>query len=412
MAWDLGPDATALRVAVERAALGSAFLRGKLDAAGVRPETITTADDLQRLPFTTKQELRETPFLEYAAVPAERITRIHSSSGTTGRRTICAYTRQDVTDWTRMFARCFDYVNVTKRDRVQIAVGYGMWTAGIGFQAAVEDVGAMAVPTGPGNTDLQLEMMREAGTTVLVGTSSFALYIAELVDKRGLRDELSLHTCITGSERWGQVTRRTIESLLGVETYDLYGLTELWGPGAGVECHRHDGIHVWSDHFHVEILDPETLEPRPPGEVGEMVVTTLTKQATPLIRYRTRDLSYLYAEPCPCGSQYPRIGRIEGRSDDQVKVRGVIFLPAQVDTVLAEVDGAGSEFQAHIERDGAGRENLTIRVETDERPGLADLLRYRLRNKIGIRVDVDLVPRGTLPRSERKTQRVFDHRLV
>jgi phenylacetate-CoA ligase len=252
--------------------------------------------------------------------------------------------------------------------------------------------------------------MRELGSTVVCATSSFALLLAELVDKRELRSELSLRVAITGSERWGEATRSRIESLLGVDTYDLYGLTELWGPGTGVECGRHDGIHVWTDYFHVEVVNPETLEPVPPGTVGEIVVTTLNKEATPLIRYRTRDLSYLYAEPCECGSPYPRIARILGRSDDQVKVRGVIFLPMQVDTVLGEIPDAGPEFQAHVDRDADGRDSLTIRIEAAGRPGLVEELEQRLRDKVGIRVGVELVEPGSLPRSERKTQRVFDHR--
>lgn len=392
--------------AVARAYAGSAFLRAKLDAAGYRP-----GDGLDRVPFTTKEDLRDTPFLEYAAVPAEKIIRIHSSSGTTGRRTICAYTAKDVDDWTEMFRRSYAYAGVTADDRVQMAVGYGLWTAGVGFQAGAERLGAMAVPTGPGNTELQLEMMLEAGTTVLAATSSFALLLAELVADRGLADQLSLRVGIFGSERWGEGTRARIESMLGVRTYDLYGLTELWGPGTGIECARRDGIHVWDDHYHLEVIDPETLEPVPPGTVGELVVTTLTKEATPLVRYRTRDLSYVYSRPCACGSPHPRIGRLLGRTDDQVKVRGVIFMPAQVDTVLSEMDGAGPEFQAHVDRDEHGRESLLIRVEvTDDRPGLAAELAKRLHDRIGVRVAVDLVAAGTLPRSERKTRRTFDHR--
>jgi phenylacetate-CoA ligase len=403
---------TALQDAIERAYAGSVHLRDKLDAADVKPASISTPDDLIRLPFSTKAELRDTPLLRYAAVPNREIVRVHASSGTTGRRTVCAYTAQDVDDWTEMFARCYRYAGVTAEDRVQLAVGYGLWTAGAGFQAGAERVGAMVVPTGPGNTEMQLEMARELGSTVIGATSSFALLLAELVERRGLGDEVALRVGIVGSERWGDVARRRIESLLGIKTFDLYGLTELWGPGTGVECERHDGIHVWSDHYLVEIIDPETLLPVPPGTLGEVVVTTLTKQATPLVRYRTRDLSYLYPEPCPCGSPYPRIARIEGRSDDQVKIRGVIFMPAQVDTVLADVDGAGPEFQVHIERDAAGRDALAVRVEADARTGLVDELARRLRDKIGLRVDLELVPPGSLPRSEGKTRRVFDHRQL
>ncbi len=407
-------DPDALRATLERTYAGSQYLRGKLDAAGVLPASITEAGDLERLPFTTKQEIRETPFLEYAAVPPQEIARVHSSSGTTGRRTVCTYTAKDIDNWARMFARCYSYAGVGVDDRVQIAVGYGMWTAGVGFQAGAELAGAMAVPTGAGNTELQLEMMQTMGSTVLGATSSFALLLAELVDQRGLRPDIALRVGIIGSERWGEAARRAIESLLGIETFDVYGLTELWGPGTGIECAHHEGIHVWSDNYHVEIIDPETLQPVPPGTVGEAVVTTLTKQATPLVRYRTRDLTFLYPEPCACGSRYPRIGRLTGRSDDQVKVRGVIFLPAQVDIILAEVAGCGSEFQAYVDRGSDGRDTLMVRVESDgaARLGLVGELSKRLRVKIGLRVDVELVPLGSLPRTERKTQRVFDRRKL
>jgi phenylacetate-CoA ligase len=403
-------DPDALRASLARTYAGSRFLRAKLDAAGIQPADIRAAEDLERLPFTTKPDIRDTPFVDYAAVPPAEIVRVHSSSGTTGRRTVCTYTAKDVADWADMFARCYRFAGVGPGDRVQIAVGYGLWTAGVGFQAGAERAGAMAVPTGPGNTELQLEMLQTMGSTVLGATSSFALLLAELVDQRGLRPGLGLRAGIIGSERWGEAVRRTIEALLGIETFDVYGLTELWGPGAGIECSRHEGIHIWNDHYYLEILDPETLRPVPPGTVGEAVITTLTKQATPLVRYRTRDLTFLYAQPCACGSPYPRIGRLSGRSDDQVKVRGVIFLPAQVDTVLAEVGGCGPEFQAFVDRDASGRDTVTIRVEADDRPGLADELTVQLRVKIGLRLDVELVPLGTLPRTERKTQRVFDRR--
>ncbi|WP_158891658.1 phenylacetate--CoA ligase family protein [Amycolatopsis anabasis] len=402
-------DPAALRAMLERVSSGSAYLRKKLDAAGVRPESVTEPADLAGLPFTTKEEIRQTPVLEYAAVPAERIVRVQASTGTTGRRTLCAYTGRDVEDWTEMVTRCLRYAGVTADDRVQIAVGYGMWAAGTGFQSGIERLGAMAVPSGPGNTEMQLELLTELRSTVLWATSSFAVLLAELVATRGLRPELALRTTLTGSERWGEATRARIESLLGARTFDLYGLTEGWGGGIGVECDRHDGIHVWNDHFHVEIIDPDTLEPVPPGTPGELVMTTLHKEATPLIRYRTRDLTHLYPDPCPCGSPYPRIGRIRGRSDDQIKVRGVIFLPMQVDTVLGELTGAGPEFQAHVDRDLGGRDNLTVRVEAEDKT-IAGELERRLREKIGIRVGVELVEPGSLPRSERKSQRVFDHR--
>jgi len=404
-------DPAALQAMLERVSHGSAYLRGKLEAAGVRPSDVTGPDDLYRLPFTTKEEIRETPVLDYAAVPNERIVRVHASTGTTGRRTVCAYTAKDVEDWTEMVARCLRYAGVTAEDRVQIAVGYGLWAAGAGFQTGVERVGAMVVPTGAGNTQLQVEMLGELRSTVLWATSSFTLLLAELVAENDLGADLALRIALTGSERWGEGTRARIESLLGVRTFDLYGLTELWGGGVGVECDQHDGIHVWNDHFHVEVIDPDTLQPVPAGTPGELVVTTLRKEATPLVRYRTRDLTYLYDQPCPCGSPYPRIGRIQGRSDDQIKVRGVIFLPMQVDTVLAEMTGVGPEFQAHVDRDAGGRDSLTVRVETDDRAAAGELER-RLRDKVGLRIGVEPVAPGSLPRSERKTQRVFDHRVL
>lgn len=403
-------DPALLREAIDRSYSGSAFLRAKLDGAGVRPSSVRTVEDLARLPFTTKSDVRDTPLAEYSAVPLDEIARVHSSSGTTGRRTVCAYTVADVENWTDMFARCYAYAGVGRGDRVQIAVGYGMWTAGVGFQAGAERAGALAVPTGPGNTDLQLEMLQAMDSTVLGATSSFALLLAELIEAQGLQGTLALRTGILGSERWGERVRQAIETRLGITTYDIYGLTELWGPGTGIECELHQGIHVWSDHYHVEIVDPETLQPVPDGTLGEAVVTTLTKQATPLIRYRTRDVTFRYGEPCACGSPYPRIGRLQGRTDDQVKVRGVIFLPAQVDVVLAETPGCGSEFQAYVDRGADGRDLVTVMVEAQERAGLQEELVHRLRVKTGLRMDVQLVPPASLPRSERKTRRLFDRR--
>lgn len=395
---------------VRHAASGSAFFRDKLAAAHVAADDIGGIADLPRLPFTTKEELRASSPFGWTAAPMNDVVRIHSSSGTTGRRTICTYTAGDVDRWTDMFARCYRYAGVGAGDRVQIAVGYGLWTAGVSFQAGAERVGALAVPAGPGNTELQLELLLELGATVLGATASFALLLAEETTRRGVVGDLALRRGIFGSERWGEAMRRRIEELLGIESFDIYGLTELWGPGTGIECHRHDGIHYWSDHFHVEVIDPDTLEAAAPGETGEIVLTTFRKEGTPLLRYRTRDLSRLITEPCPCGSPHPRIARLSGRSDDAVKVRGVILFPAQVDVVLAELEGVGSEFQLHVSRDDRGHDEVVLRVEGDDRAAVADELRARLRQLTGLRIDVELVGDGALPRSERKTRRVFDHR--
>jgi len=333
---------------------GSDYFRSKLDAAGIAPDDIRGVADLGRLPFTTKAELRDAYPFGWTAVPIDDVVRIHSSSGTTGRRTLCTYTANDVDRWCEMFARCYRYAGVTASDRIQVAVGYGLWTAGVGFQLAAERLGAMVVPSGPGNTELQLELMRDLGTTVLGATASFALLLAEESARRS--DELDLRVGVFGSERWGEVMRRRIDGLFGIESFDIYGLTELWGPGTGIECARHDGIHVWSDNYLVEIVDPDTLAPLPPGEQGEIVLTTFRKEATPLLRYRTRDLSTLMVGACSCGSPHPRIARLAGRSDDMVKVRGVMVYPAQIDIAIDGVEGVESEYQLHITRDAAGHD--------------------------------------------------------
>jgi phenylacetate-CoA ligase len=297
---------------------------------------------------------------------------------------------------------------VTRQDRVQITPGYGLWTAGIGFQAGVERLGAMAVPTGPGNLDLQFDMIRDFSSTVICATSSFGLLLAEEAHKRGLAGQLSLRVAILGSERWGEAMRRRIEELLSVETFDIYGFTELYGPGTGIDCARHEGIHYWDDYYVVEVVDPLSGRVLPAGEEGELVVTTLRKEAQPLVRYRTHDLSRILPEPCPCGSPYPRIDRITGRSDDMFKVRGVQIYPAMVDGVLARMEGIGSEYQVLLSRE-EGRDRMLVRVEVET--ASAEQIGERLRAALGVRPDVEAVPIGSLPRTERKTKRVFDERV-
>lgn len=405
---DVDPDAE-VRWTVHHAYDGAAFFRNLLDDAGVRPDEVRGLADLPALPFTGKADLRAHAPWGLTAVPLRDVVRIHSSSGTTGRRTICTYTAADVEAWAQQFARCYAYAGVGPDDRVQIAVGYGLWTAGVGFQAGAERIGAMAVPSGPGNTDLQLELATELGSTVLGATASFALLLAELVQERGLADDLALRVGIFGSERWGERTRRAIERGLGIASFDIYGLTELWGPGTGIECSAHDGMHVWADHYHVEIVDPVTLAPLPDGEEGEVVLTTFRKEAAPLLRYRTRDLSRRIPGPCACGSPHPRIARLTGRTDDAAKVRGVLVMPAQVDQVL---DGLGEdvsgEYQVHIDRDETGRDALLVKVEA--RADVRTAVAQRLRKVVGLRCDVEVVEVGALGRTERKTRRVFDHR--
>jgi len=394
---------------VQHAYQGSEFFRLKLDAAGIDPRRVHTLDDLERLPLTTKQELRDAYPFGWTCVPTSEVVRIHASSGTTGRRTVSTYTAQDVSDWADMFARCYEYAGVTHNDRVQVTPGYGLWTAGIGFQAGAERLGAMSVPTGPGNLELQFEMLLDLQSTVLCATSSFGLLIAEEAHRRGVVDKLALRLGIFGSERWGEGMRRRIEELLGIETFDIYGLTELYGPGAGIDCTRHQGIHYWDDYYLVEVIDPATGVALQPGAGGELVLTTLRKQAQPLLRYRTHDLSRLIPEPCRCGSPYPRIDRLKGRSDDMFKVRGVAVYPAQIDTVLSQVEGLGSEYQVLLSREG-GRDRFLVRVEADVEQGLLERVSEALRAGLSVRPDVEIMPLGALPRTERKTKRVLDER--
>jgi len=393
---------------VTHAAQGSPFFRERIPD----PAAIRTVADLQRLPFTTKEELRDSYPFGWTCVPLEQVVRIHASTGTTGKRVIASYTRRDLEDWAAMFKRCFEFAGVGPADRVQVTPGYGLWTAGVGFQAGVELLGAMAVPTGPGNLDLQFEFMVDFETTVICATSSFGLLMAEEAKRRGVRDRLRLRIGIFGSERWGDGMRQRITELLEIDCYDIYGLTELYGPGTGIDCARHTGIHYWDDYYVVEIVDPETGRGLPDGEEGEVVLTTLRKEAMPLVRYRTRDLSRIVPGDCPCGSRHPRLARLTGRSDDMFKVRGVQVYPAQIDAVLARVPECGSEYQVRITRAG-GRDVVRVRVEAaDDRwpDTLQREVAERLHAALGVRPDVEVVAPATLPRSERKTRRVFDER--
>lgn len=390
----------------------SPFYRKKLDQAGVNPLSVRTLDDLGRLPFTTKSELRTGYPLGLMAVPEEQVVRIHSSSGTTGKPVVVPYTASDVSAWADMMARCFYTAGVTRLDRVQVTPGYGLWTAGIGFQAGVERLGAMTIPTGPGNTEKQIEMMLDLGATVLIGTSSYGLLLAEEIEKRGLRGRIKLRLGIFGSERWGGKMRSRIEDLLGIETFDIYGLTEVYGPGIAIDCPRHEGLHYWYDHLLFEIIDPATGRQLPPGQEGELVVTTLTKEGMPLLRYRTHDITTIIAGHCPCGSPYPMIRRVLGRTDDMIKIKGVNIYPGQVDHVLQATEGTSGEYQIVLSRD-QGKDSMLLRVEGNpDHPcdQVAGLCRKNIKSLIGITADVEVVPRGSLPRSEKKSKRVHDFR--
>ena len=382
---------------------------------GIDLSDVQTQADFEKLPFSEKADLRAAYPLGLQAVPDEEVVRIHSSSGTTGTPVIIPYTQQDVTDWAIQFARCYETAGITNTDRIQITPGYGLWTAGIGFQLGAERLGAMAIPMGPGNTDKQLQMMQDLKSTVLGATSSYALLLAEEINERGLRDKIYLRKGVIGSERWGDKMRKRISNELGVEIFDIYGLTEVYGPGIGISCHEHNGMHVWSDYVYIEIVDPKTGEVLPDGEVGELVLTTLRKEGAPLIRYRTHDLTRIIPGACACphGDKHPRIDILVGRTDDMFKVKGCNMFPAQVEEVIAITDGASSEYQVMIENI-SGRDVLTVLFETplegEEKERCEQELSMIFKAKIGCTPDAVGVPMGELPRSEKKTKRIFDSR--
>ena len=406
-----------LQWTVRHAYDGSPFYRNRLDEAGVRPQDIRSLDDLQKLPFTTADGLKEGYPFPLLSVPFEKVVRMHASSGTTGKRKVLCYTRKDIADWTHFFARCYEMAGLDRTDRVQIAVGYGVWTAGISFQMGCEAFGAMAIPVGPGNLDMQCQFLVDFGTTVMCCTASMGLLLAEEVHRRGLRDQIKLKKMIFGSERASDAMRDRIQALLGVEhMFDIPGMTELYGPGTGLDCPYHTGIHYWADYYILEILDPDTLEPAPEGEIGEMVVTTLKKEAVPLIRYRTRDLTRIIPGTCACGSILPRHDRLLGRSDDMIIFRAVNIYPGQVDHVLSGIDAIGSEYQIIVDRREDGRDYMRIKVEAAQGVETAQLediskrISQEVKKQIMVSAEVEMVSYGILPRSERKSQRVFDNR--
>lgn len=375
---------------------------------------VKTAEDFEKLPFVDKAELRNAYPLGIQAVPDEEIVRIHSSSGTTGKPVIIPYTAKDVDDWALMFARCYETAGITKQDRIQITPGYGLWTAGIGFQAGCEKLGAMAIPMGPGNTEKQLQMMQDLRSTVICATSSYALLLAEEINKRGLKPHICLKKGVIGSERWSEKKREYIAGELGIELYDIYGLTEIYGPGIGVNCSLQTGMHYWDDYLYIEIIDPETGKTLEDGEEGEIVITTLVKEGAPLLRFRTHDLSRIIPGECPCGSRYPRLDVIKGRSDDMFKVHGVNMFPSQVEELLGAVDGVSSEYKIDIAHDSEkNRDVILLTVEAEGRVSFdktSDAIKALFKSKLSVTPKVAVVSVGTLPRSEKKTKRVFDHR--
>lgn len=386
------------------------FYGKKLKAEGITG--ISSPADFEALPFSEKSDLREAYPLGLMTAPEEKIVRIHSSSGTTGLPVIIPYTAKDVDDWAIMFRRCYETAGITNMDRIQVTPGYGLWTAGIGFQNGAEKLGAMVIPMGPGNTDKQLQMMMDMKSTVICSTSSYALLLAEEIAKRGIRDKIHLKKGVIGSERWGEKMRKRISDELGIELYDIYGLTEVYGPGIGINCKYETGMHYWDDYIYIEIIDPNTLKPVPDGEMGEIVITTLVKEGAPLIRYRTHDLSRILPGNCACGSKFPRLDTIMGRTDDMIKIKGVNVFPSQIEEVLHEFPEVSSEYQLRISHLD-GKDTMRIYVETNGSVDFVDLskrIAYMVKSRIGFTPLVKVVELGVLPRSEKKSKRVIDER--
>ncbi len=395
---------------IKRLRASNNFYGARLKEAGITG--VSSAEDFHNLPFSEKQDLRDAYPLGLAAVPETEIVRIHSSSGTTGTPVIIPYTAKDVDDWAIQFARCFEFAGCTPEDRIHITPGYGLWTAGIGFQAGCEKLGAMAIPMGPGNTEKQIQFMIDKKSTVLCATSSYALLLTEEIEKRGIKDQICLKHGVIGSERWGDKMRKRISESLGIDLFDIYGLTEIYGPGIGINCKYNTGMHIWDDFVYVEIIDPETGKNVPDGEWGEIVLTTLVKEGAPLIRFRTHDLSRIIPGECPCGSHYPRIDAIAGRSDDMMKIKGVNVFPKQIEEILQSFPELSSEYQIRISHLD-GRDTMRIYVEASGAYDWNDLsmrAARRIKHRIGFTPLVKIVEEGMLPRSEKKTKRVYDDR--
>jgi phenylacetate-CoA ligase len=397
---------------VKRLVAGDSYYGKMYREAGITE--VKSEEDFYKIPFTDKQDLRNAYPLGIQAVPDEEVVRIHSSSGTTGKPVIIPYTKKDVEDWAIMFERCYRLAGITEKDRIHITPAYGLWTAGVGFQAGCERLGAMAIPMGPGNTEKQIQMMIDLKSTVLCATSSYALLLSEEINKRGIRDKIHLKKGVIGSERWSDKMRQTIKEGLGIELYDIYGLTEIYGPGIGINCPGETAMHCFDDYLYIEIINPETGENVPDGEEGEIVITTLVKEGAPLLRFRTHDLSRIVPGECKCGCKYPRLDTIKGRSDDMFKIHGVNMFPALVEEMLAKVDGATSEYRVTLARDDDNNKDVfLLTVEGEGRvsfENMAKEISYAFKTYVGATPKVTIVPIGTLPRSEKKTKRVTDLR--
>jgi phenylacetate-CoA ligase len=410
-----------LQSTLNRVGTNVPFYRSRFAEMKLDYKHLKSLDDIRKLPFTTKQDLRDNYPYGLFAVPQRDIVRIHSSSGTTGLATVVGYSRNDLKNWSDLVARVLTGAGVTKDDVIQIAFGYGLFTGGFGLHYGAERLGASVIPISAGNTKRQIQIMQDFKTTALVCTPSYALIIADTMMEMGINPNgLSLRVGLFGAEPWSEAMRHEINEKLGIRATDNYGLSEVMGPGVAGECEECNGLHISEDHFLLEVIDPDTLEPVKPGEVGELVVTTLTKEAFPMIRYRTRDLTRFIPEPCPCGRTLTRMERVMGRSDDMLIIKGVNVFPLQIETVLFEIEGTEPHYQIIVERENHS-DKVTVLVEVTEsiffdqmkkQRQMVDHIKARLASELGIGVQVKLVEDKTLERSEGKSKRVIDKRKL
>jgi len=403
---------------VEYAYRNSPFYRKKFKEAGVHPSDIKKKEDISKIPFTTKQDLRDNYPLGMLAVPREKIVRFHASSGTTGKPTIVAYTANDIDVWAELMARVLTSTGIDSRDTIQLIYNYAFFTGGLGFHYGAERIGAAVIPAGVGNSAKQLMMMQDLEVTSFSSTPSYALYLAEYAKSKGIElENLKLRVGIFGAEPWSENMRRKIEQSFGIDAYDNYGLSELCGPGVAAECSEKNGLHVWEDHFLLEVIDPETGEVLEHGKKGELVFTTLTKEGMPLLRYRTRDISRIIAEDCSCGRTHIKIERISGRSDDMLIIRGINVFPSQIEEVLLSYPEVAEHYRIVVDRDILDVLRVEVeavesvfRGEADELIKLKRELEQKLKETLGIKAEVKFVEPGSIPRSQGKAKRILDLR--
>ena len=399
----------------------SDFYRKRFDRAGIRPDDIKTLSDVTKLPFTYKKDLRDTYPTGMFCVPNEQLARFHVSSGTTGKPTVVGYTKNDVHEWATSLARAMTSIGVGRGDIIQVSYGYGLFTGGLGLHYGAEEVGSTVLPTSSGNTEKQIELMQDLGTTTMACTPSYFLFMTEIAKSMGvnIRDDTKLKIGIFGAEPWSQQMRARIEETTGIKAYDVFGTSELSGP-LFTECTYQDGIHIWADQFLVEVVDPKTGESLPDGERGELVITTLAKEALPLIRYRIGDNTVLNKEPCRCGRTHPRIMRILGRVDDMLIIRGINVFPGQIESVLMNIPEVGEHFQIIVDRVNE-LDVMTIQIEMTDAAfsdkvndiiKLEDKVASALHKVLNLAVKVELVEHGSLPRSMGKSKKVIDNRKL